>query len=101
MARVYKGAGIAAAKIAGRDPEMDKAAERVHGAVRSSAEENRSSGDFVRSIKTKKDRHKSGVLDRVVFSDDPAAFEIEFGWVQGGRSHPGQHHFSNTYRRLR
>lgn len=101
MARVSKNANILAARIAGQDPEMDAAMHRVERAVQSEAVKHRDTGDFQSSIRSGRVRGKKGVTDRAVWSDDQAAWPIEFGHVTKGGTHvPGAFIFSNAARRF-
>lgn len=91
MADVYRSAGLEAALIAGVHPEMDRAAERLASVVRSEAAKSVKTGHFLASIKTAAVPGKRGVTDRIVYTDDPNAWSIEYGhrdkrsgkWVEG------------------
>lgn len=91
-----------AARLAGESDELTRLAGDVASRVRQAAAAHSDTGDFVRSIKTARTPGKGGVTDRLVFSDDPAAYAIEFGWrdPRTGKLHPGKHSFTNTRRRL-
>jgi hypothetical protein len=96
MGRVYKYAGLEAAKIAGKLPQMDATADRVMLAVLAAGGPHFKTGQFAKSIKTANVRGRNGVRDRIVYSTDPNLWSIEFGhwyvnrktklksqWVQG------------------
>lgn len=77
MARVYKGAHVVAAKIVGDSTALDKVAAEIIAAAHTEAARHRDTGSYARSLKIKKvGRH---VMDRLVYSDDPAALSIEYG----------------------
>lgn len=106
MAQVYKSAGIAAARVAGEMPEMDSAMNEVEGAVRAEAARHSRTGAFARSIRSGRVKGKKGVTDRLVWSEDSAAWSIEFGHLAGKRGSPnrrpvpGKHVFANAVKRL-
>ncbi len=79
MAQVYRVAAIQAAQIAGEDPAMDAAAERIAANARGLAASHRVSGDYIGGIGVERIPGKRGVTDRIAFVDDPAAAHIEFG----------------------
>lgn len=79
MAQVYKVAGILAAQIAGEDPAMDIAAERVADAARAFAAPHNVTGEYLAGIGTERIRGKRGVTDRIAYVDHEAAASIEFG----------------------
>ena len=91
MAKVYNNAGILAAQVAGLDPEMDAAAERVKDAVVAEAEKHRDelntrSPHFSESFEVAADVfERRGVMDRVVYTTDPGALAIEYGHRAGRR----------------
>lgn len=70
------------ARVAGKSPEMDIAAEKVKNEVISQATPHRATGHFIDSVKVTKTN-----MDRVVYTDDKGAFAIEFGHdsPNGGR----------------
>lgn len=101
MARVYKGAGTMAARIAGEMSEMDSAVARVESAIKAEASDDVDTGDFMDSIESGRIPGKKGVTDRAVWSTDPAAFAIEFGHTaKNGTEVPGQFNFVNGARRF-
>lgn len=79
MAQVYKLAGIEAAKIAGRSPEMDAAAQHVLARVKVVAAQHRRTGRYIAALEVKNVRGKHGVRDRLVSATDPASLSIEYG----------------------
>ena len=80
MAKVYNNAGILAAQVAGLDPEMDAAAERVKAEIKSRAARHHDTGAFADSFDVRADLYRErGVMDRGIESDDPAALSIEYG----------------------
>ena len=88
MAQVYKKAALEAARLAGLDPEMDRAAEKVKRAIVAEAgKHTRAESDrdtevehFASSFSVQADYYTpSRVMDRVVSSDHPAALSIEYG----------------------
>lgn len=83
MAKVYKTAGILAAKMCGESSAMDDWAGTVLGAVKAQAAKHRDTGSYIRSLGVEEIPGKRGVTDRLVFSDDPAALSIEFGHFAG------------------
>lgn len=84
MASVSKRAGILAAQIAGLDPEMDRAAEKVKRAIVAEAAKHSDTGAFAGSFDVSADLYsRRGVMDRVISSDDPAALSIEYGHMAG------------------
>lgn len=88
MARVYKNAGLEAAKQVGLSNGLDDVAGRVERAAKARASGH---GSLPSRISTEKVRGKSGVTDRMVVLDHPDAEHIEFGhlardhktWVPG------------------
>lgn len=88
MAKVYKNAHIAAARIAVEDPVMQARARRVHGIARAEAAKHRDSGEYYNSIKIKRGRGR--VKDWIIYTDDELALSKEFGhaapdghWIDG------------------
>lgn len=101
MARVNKQAGVVAARVAGEMSEMDSAMSRVESAVQSEAVKHRDTGAFQSSIRSGRVPGESGVTDRAVWTDDPAAWPIEFGHTTpSGTDVPGKFIFSNAARRF-
>lgn len=101
MAEIFDNAGLEAALIAGASAEMDEAARQVQAAIKAEAMKDAVSGDFVDSIKVASDTHvESGVKDRVVYSDDEAAYPIERGFrTRSGTNVPGKFYFRNIAQR--
>lgn len=96
MARVNRNAGIEAARIAGESAAMDAAAKKTLTRARASAAKHANTGAYMASLATGRIKGKKGVTDREVYSDDPAALEIELGHFatrkdgSPGRFVPGQ-----------
>lgn len=88
IAMVYAGTGTAAARIAGRDPEMDHQAERMKAAIEREAAPHRRTGRYSGKVKVRRLRGKRGVSDRLVFVDHPAAVHIEWGHAVSGSYAP-------------
>lgn len=106
MASVSRNAGLLAAQIAGLDPEMDRAAERVKQAIVAEAAKHSDTGAFAESFDVSADLYaRRGVMDRVISSDDPAALSIEYGHMAGkgeSRRHvPGLMIVNEAVNRLR
>lgn len=101
MASVSKNAGTLAAQIAGEMPEMDAAVAEVESAVKAEAARHRDTGHFEASISSGRTPGKKGVTDRLVWSDDPAAWSIEYGHrTPAGTEVPGKFIFTNAARRF-
>ena len=67
MVKVYNNAGILAAQVAGLDPEMDAAAERVKAEIKSRAARHHDTGAFADSFDVRADLYRErGVMDRVI-----------------------------------
>lgn len=96
MAQVYKGAGTAVAKLPGVQPLLDKGAREILGRARAQASRHMDTGAYFRSLQAMAVPGKKGVMDRIVYSDDPAAIPIEFGYVQGGKYHRGKRFLRNA-----
>lgn len=81
MATVHGNLG----KIIGNDPgvqaALDVAAEKVLIRAQALAAGHVDTGAFSRSLGITKDKHRSGVVDRLVVATDPAALSIEVGHV--------------------
>ena len=72
----------------------------VESAVKAEAARFDDTGAFRRSVDTGRDRYR-GVEDHIVYSDDPAAYSIEFGHSTKSGTHvPGNFVFTNVARRL-
>lgn len=99
MAEVVKDAGVRVARIAGRSPVMDGYAEGLETMVRGFAARHIQTGHYMSSIGVATVPGRSGVMDRVVFSDDPQAHIIE--WGHWNKDHtkwtPGQYIFQRAY----
>lgn len=85
MAEIFKSAGVEAARIAGLDPEMDRAAARAEAAIRAEAARHVDTGDFSSSIRSGRVPGKRGVTDRAIWTEKPEAWSIEFGHLSGKR----------------
>lgn len=88
MARVFKNAGIEAAKQAGKSDALDAVASRIETAAKARASGH---GSLPSRISTRRVRGRNGVTDRMVELEHPEAGNIEFGhlardgqtWVPG------------------
>jgi len=81
-------------------PGFSSEVAEVEAAVKAEAARFDDTGAFRRSVKTGRERYR-GVEDHVVYSDDPAAYSIEFGHSTKGGTHvPGNFVFTNAARRL-
>lgn len=90
MAKVWKVAGITAAKLTGQSSSMDEAAGEVLEAAKSEARKHRDTGDYIKALVVENVRGRSGVRDRLVSATDPAAMSIEFGHAtRRSKSHEG------------
>lgn len=75
---------------------LDAAAESIAAEVRARARTFQNSGDFADSIQVKTSTYQR-VRDRIVYSDDPGAKSIEYGYRdRGGTFRPGHFVFSRT-----
>lgn len=83
MGFVYPNAGIEAARIAGRDPEMDVQAAKGKIAVLAAAAPHTKTGNYARKVTVSNVAGKSGVRDRVIEATDRESLKIEYGhwWV--------------------
>ena len=89
-----------AAGIASESKEFDAIARKVQARIKSEASAVRDTGDFAKSIKIEESYYRD-VKDRVVCSDDPAAYAIERGFRRtkkdGTVVHvPGKHIFQGV-----
>ena len=89
MATVYAGAGTAAARVAGEDPEMDRVADAMSAAIVRVAARHRRTGQYIGSRKVARVRGKRGVTDRMVTVEDPASVHIEWGHALSGNRASG------------
>lgn len=97
---------------AGNNSEMDVIAGKGKRAVLAQAAKHRQTGDYMSRVKTATVPGRSGngrrVNDRVVYSDDPAAYVIEYGRIRINRvsatrvqaTRRGQHIFSRAWASL-
>ena len=93
MAQVYKGIGTKIAKMPGVQPALDTAAATVLARAKTLAAGHVDTGAYAESLGVEKTPGKKGVVDRLVYSDDPAAAHIEYGHITRGprpRYVPGQ-----------
>ena len=89
-----------AAGVAVDLPEFAAEVEEVESAVKTEAARFDGTGAFRRSVDTGRDFYQ-GVEDYIVYSDDPAAYSIEFGHSTKDGTHvPGNFVFTNVARRL-
>ena len=89
-----------AAGIASDSKEFEAMVKKVHSHIKGKATAVRDTGDFAKSIKVTESRYKD-VKDRVIYSDDPAAYAIERGFRRtkkdGTVVHvPGKHIFQGV-----
>lgn len=96
MAHVDKSVELEAARIAADTDEFAANARDIAKTARSLAPKD--TGDFARSIKRKVHITSQGVVDQIIYSDDPAAPSIEFGHIIQGTTTwvPGHHVFGKT-----
>lgn len=82
---------------ASKDPAFDALAAQVEAAVKAQAPVD--SGDYIFSIKRTKVRTKQGITDRVIYTDDPQAHIIEWGYLsKKGTWVPGKFVFRTAAR---
>jgi hypothetical protein len=77
MAQVYNHIGVTVARMTGDSEVMDVAAGRVRGTMVRLAARHVRTGSYIRRFSVERARGKSGVIDRLVVNDDPAALSIE------------------------
>lgn len=102
MVYLHKDLSHIVARQVSLSPIMDAAAETVQASLKARAAKSRRTGNFSRSIKTTSRDYTSDkgyiIKDRVVYSDDPAALSIEYGYVKetknGPKKIPGNHVFT-------
>lgn len=85
MASVHKGAGTKIARLPGLQPELDKAARAILVRAQGAAATREDSGAYLRSLGIQAVPGKRGVVDRLVYADDPGAVAIEFGHLAQGK----------------
>ncbi|NVC23403.1 HK97 gp10 family phage protein [Kocuria salina] len=78
MAEVDRDVGVIVARMVGDSAALDDVAEAFRDEVKRLAPVR--TGAFRDSIKVKKVPGRSGVTDRLIYSDDPAAVIIEHGY---------------------
>lgn len=88
MAEVDRDVGVIVARMVGDSDALDDAAEAFRAEIIDQAPHR--TGDFRSSIKVERVPGRSGVTDRLIYSDDPGALSIEYGhegpngeWVAG------------------
>lgn len=104
MADVDRLVHMPVSEMVGESSEMDRFAEHVVRAVRATAAPNRKTGAYMESIKVKRIPGRgvaSYVSDRLIYSDDPEAVQIEWGhWRNRDNKEagyvPGQLIFTRT-----
>ncbi|MDO5619273.1 DUF5403 family protein [Kocuria sp.] len=93
MVELDRDVSVQAARMVGESAQFDKVVESRRARIVSLAPTH--SGAFAQSIRTKRVAGKRGVQDRVIYSTDPGALAIEFGYVtKAGKPVPG--HFAFT-----
>lgn len=93
MAKVYKGTGLKVAKLPGMQPALDGAARQVLAAAKGLAARHRKTGRYMSSLHAMPVQGEKGVVDRIIYSDDPGAGAIEYGHLTDGETPtwvPGQ-----------
>lgn len=99
MADVFANVGSILARATDIDlgPVLDEVAHEIEAYAIGLASEHVETGDYAESIGVTIDRTSPSRRDRLVYSDDPAAMEIEYGHhakrKDGGEGEfvPGQH----------
>lgn len=76
---------ILAARIASKSPKLDEVAGMVLGEIKTIAEANKDSGEYIDSLEIVTSTGRAGVKDRKVISNDPSAIAIEYGRLSGKR----------------
>lgn len=99
---------LEAAKVASHDPSFKAQAQKAKQAVEAEASRmyskvsSEATGRFMTSIDAETTVTRGGVHDIEVYSDDPGALSIEFGYMRkDGRWEPGKFVFSRALMRLR
>lgn len=93
MAKIYRGTGLKVAKMPGMQPALDAAARQVLTSAKALAARHVKTGAYMRSLSAAPAPGEKGVTDRIIYSDDPAAAAIEYGYLTNGdtpRWVPGQ-----------
>lgn len=102
MATINKRAVAGLAKSPGLQPVLQSAAEGIRDRAAALAAQTSRSGRYAGSFEVREDKHKSGVVDRVVESTDPGGLAIEVGYVatrkdgSPGEVVPGKHTLSRA-----
>ena len=79
MAVVYGWVPVGVARMAGKDPEMDRVANRLYRIAFTLASGHRLTGNYMSKLSVKEVPGKKGVRDRMVIAGDIAAMSIEYG----------------------
>lgn len=69
------------AHMSGIQPHLDRVAQQILGRARANAAAHAQTGEYMASLGVQ----RAGI-DRLVYSDDPAAAAIEFGHVTRGKT---------------
>lgn len=85
MATVYKGTGVKIARLPDIQTELDSAAAEILARAKTGAAQHADTKHYLNSLKVGSTPGPSGVTDREVYSDDPAAVAIEFGHLAEGK----------------
>lgn len=85
MAKVYDGTGVKIARLPGIQTELDSAAAEILARAKAGAARHADTKHYLKSLKMGTISGPRGVVDREVYSDDPAAIAIEFGHLARGK----------------
>lgn len=85
MANVYDGTGVKIARLPGIQTELDGAAAEILARAKAGAARHADTKHYLKSLKMGPISGPRGVVDREVYSDDPAAIAIEFGHLAKGK----------------
>lgn len=89
--KVFKGSGTQVAKLPSVQPLLDRGAAKILAKAKQNAAVHFKTGEYSNSLGVASVPGKKGVVDRMVYSTDPAAVPIEFGHLtKGGRFITGQ-----------
>lgn len=99
MAEVDRDVGVIVARMVGDSAALDDAAEAFRADVVAAAPVGKvRGGAFRSSIKVERVPGRSGVTDRLIYSDDPGARAIEYGHEgPDGEWVPGHYPFTRTH----
>lgn len=95
------------ARLASKTPEFAAIAADVEATAKTIAAKGSDSGEFVKSIKTKKVKTRKGITDYIVYSDHKNALGIEYGHLAGKRDTPdrefvpGKHAFTKAVKKVK